>query len=284
MFGLKFPKYNVQCAFYVKHVLIWLELCLAYVLKYFGNLSFQSFHMRKIFLVMPVVLCYACSSAQINQAIKEVNKTIGTQQQPLSTAEVAEGLKEALVKGISTGSDLVSKMDGYFKNPEIKIPFPPEVKKVETKLRQIGMGSEVDKFILTLNRGAEDAAKEAKPIFITAIKSMTIQDAWAILKGENNAATNYLKRTTSALLRDKFKPVIKSSLEKVNATKYYTDLVNTYNRIPLVQKVNPNLDDYATDRAIEGLFIMIAKEEKNIRQDPLARTTELLKKVFGAQK
>jgi hypothetical protein len=174
-------------------------------------------------------------------------------------------------------------VDGYFKNPEIKIPFPPDVKKVETRIRQIGLGDEVDKFIMTLNRGAEDAAKEAKPIFITAIKSMTIQDAWGILKGEENAATQYLQRTTSSQLKEKFKPVIHNSLEKVNATKYYGDIVGTYNKIPLVEKVNPDLDDYATDKAIEGLFIMIAKEEKKIREDPVARTSALLKKVFGSQ-
>jgi hypothetical protein len=225
----------------------------------------------------------SCTSAQINQTLGEVDKAINTDQKP-TTAEVGEGLKEALIKGISKGSDLVSQMDGYFKNPEIKIPFPPEVKKVEDKLRQVGLGSEVDKFVMSLNRGAEDAAKEAKPIFISAIKQLTIQDAWAILKGEPDAATQFLKRTTTAQLKEKFKPVIQNSLNKVNATKYYGDLVNTYNKIPLVQKVNPNLDDYATDRAIEGLFVMIAKEEKNIRQDPLARTTELLKKVFAAQK
>lgn len=225
----------------------------------------------------------ACTSAQISQTLGDVNKTLGGSSQPLTTAEVADGLKEALIKGISTGSDLVSQFDGYFKNPEIKIPFPPEVKKVEDKLRQIGLGAEVDKFVMSLNRGAEDAAKEAKPIFITAIRAMTIQDAWSILKGENDAATQYLKRTTSSLLREKFKPVIQRSLNKVNATKYYGDIVTRYNQIPLVQKVNPDLDEYATDKAIEGLFIMIAKEEKNIRQNPVARTTELLKKVFGAQ-
>lgn len=230
-----------------------------------------------------VLVLTSCTSAQINQAIGDVNKTIGSEK-PLTTAEVAEGLKEALVKGVSTGSDLVSVTDGYFKNSEIKIPFPPEVKKVEDALRKIGLGSQVDNFVLTLNRGAEDAAKEAKPIFIAAIKSMTIQDAWAILKGEENAATEYLKKTTSGLLKEKFKPVIQNSLNKVNATRYYGELVTRYNQIPLVDKVNPDLDDYATDKAIEGLFVMIAKEEKNIRQDPVARTTELLKKVFGYNK
>lgn len=239
--------------------------------------------MARFWIGMTIFLC-ACTSAQINQTIGDVNKTLGNGTQPLSTAEVADGLREALIKGISTGSDLVSQVDGYFKNPEIKIPFPPEVKKVEDKLRQIGFGGEVDKFVMQLNRGAEDAAKEAKPIFITAIRSMTIQDAWAILRGDNDAATQYLKRTTSEQLKSKFKPVIQNSLNKVNATKYYSDIVTRYNQLPLVQKVNPSLDDYATDRAIEGLFLMIAKEEKNIRENPIARTTELLKKVFGAQR
>jgi hypothetical protein len=236
----------------------------------------------KRFILLITVILGACTSAQINQTLGDVNKTLGGSQ-PLTTAEVAEGLKEALIKGISNGSDIVSQLDGYFKNPEIKIPFPPEVKKVEDKLRQIGLGNEVDKFVMTLNRGAEDAAKEAKPIFITAIRSMTIQDAWSILKGEDNAATEYLKRTTSAQLKEKFGPVIQNSLNKVNATKYYGEIVTRYNQIPFVQKVNPDLNDYATDKAIEGLFLMIAKEEKNIRDNPVARTTELLKRVFGAQ-
>ena len=240
--------------------------------------------MRKIQWIL-VLLLTGCTTAQINQTIGEVNKAMGgTTEKPLTTAEVGEGLKEALINGISKGSDQVSQLDGYFKNPEIKIPFPPEVQKVEKTLRDIGLGSEVDKFVMTLNRGAEDAAKEAKPIFISAIKSMTIQDAWAILRGEDNAATEYLRKTTSAQLKEKFKPVIQNSLNKVNATKYYGDLVTRYNKIPMVEKVNPNLDDYATDKAVEGLFVMIAKEEKNIRKDPVARTTELLKRVFGAKK
>jgi hypothetical protein len=224
----------------------------------------------------------ACTTAQINQTLNEVNKVMATDK-PLTTAEVGEGLKEALVNGISKGSERVSQLDGYFKNPEIKIPFPPEAKKVEDKLRQIGMDKQVDEFIMTLNRGAENAAKEAKPIFISAIKQMTIEDAWGILKGNENAATNYLQRTTSAALKEKFKPVIQASLDKVNATKYYSDLVNTYNKIPFVEKVNPDLNEYATNLAMRGLFLQIEKEEKNIRKDPLARTSDLLKRVFGTQ-
>jgi len=186
-----------------------------------------------------------------------------------------------LNKGVTTVTANVSKADGYLKNLSIKIPFPPEVKNVEDKLRQLGMGSEVDKFVVALNRGAEDAAKKAQPIFSKAITSMTFQDAWNILKGSENAATEYLKRTTTNQLTQEFKPVIQSSLDKVNATKYYGDIINTYNKIPLVTKVNSDLNEYATQKAIDGLFYMIAKEEKLIREDPVSRTTELLKKVFS---
>jgi hypothetical protein len=243
----------------------------------------KKFLIGNVFLIC--MLGASCSSAQLGKALKEASKTLGgtSGSGSLTTEQVAEGLKEALVNGISKGSDMASALDGYFKNPKIKIPFPPDVKKVEDKLRQMGMGTQVDKFVLTLNRGAEDAAKEAKPIFVTAIKSMTIQDAWGILKGNETAATDYLKRVTSAQLREKFKPVIQSSLEKVNATKYYSDLVTTYNKVPLVQKVNPDLNEYATTKAMDGLFMLIADEEMKIRKDPVARTTELLKKVFGAQ-
>jgi hypothetical protein len=237
---------------------------------------------RLVMLMALVILSDSCATAQLDKMLNKAKKAIGSKS--LSTEEVAEGLKEALVKGTTTGTDLVSKVDGYFKNPEIKIPFPPDVQKVETRLRQMGMGNQVDKFVETLNRGAEDAAKEAKPIFITAVKSMTIQDAWSILQGQQDAATQYLQKTTSGQLKEKFKPVIQNSLDKVNATKYYSDLVTTYNKIPLVQKVNPDLNEYATDMAMKGLFIMIAKEEKNIRENPLARTSELLRKVFGNQK
>jgi hypothetical protein len=238
--------------------------------------------MKRIILTISVLLT-ACTSAQINQTMGEVNKAMG-KETPLTTAEVADGLKEALIKGTSTGSDQASQLDGYFKNPKIKIPLPPELQRIESKLRSIGLGDQVEKFVLTLNRGAEDAAKEAKPIFISAVKQMTVQDAWGILKGSDNAATEYLKRTTSAQLREKFKPVITNSLNKVSATKYYTDIVTTYNRIPLVEKVNPDLNDYATTKAMDGLFLLIAGEEKKIRENPLERTTELLKKVFGYKK
>lgn len=237
--------------------------------------------MKRILSILSLVLIFSCTSTQVNQTLGTINDALGGDE--LTKEQVASGLKEALIKGISVGSAQASRLDGYFKNPEIKIPFPPDVQRVEDKLRQIGLGDQVDKFVVTLNRGAEEAAKEAKPIFVNAIKSMTIQDAWAILKGDQTAATDYLRRTTGSQLKAKFLPVIQKALEKTNATKYYSDIVTTYNKVPFVEKVNPDLDDYATDRAIDGLFHLIAKEEQTIRKDPLARTTDLLKKVFAEQ-
>jgi len=237
----------------------------------------------KTFLVVGLLLLCSCTATQLTQAVNDANHVLGNEP-PLTSDQVAQGLKEALTQGISKGSDALSQVDGYFKNPEIKIPFPSDAKKVEDKLRAVGLGNDVDRFIMTLNRGAEDAAKQAKPIFVDAIKQMTIQDAWGILKGEADAATQYLSKTTTAQLQAQFKPVIQSSLDKVSATKYYADLVNTYNQIPFVEKVNPDLNSYATDLAIRGLFTTIAHEEKNIRANPTARTTDLLQKVFAAQK
>ena len=234
----------------------------------------------KTVYLIPLLLI-ACSSADLQRTIDLV-EGIKNKDKPLSASEVSSGLKSALIQGISKGSDQASKPDGYYKNAALKIPFPPEVQKVEKKLRGIGLGSQVDRFVRQLNRGAEKAASQAKPIFINAIKAMTIQDAFAILRGDQNAATNYLKRTTSAPLKSKFLPIISRSLDEVSATRYYGDIVTNYNKIPLVKKVNPDLNDYATNRAIDGLFVLVAREEANIRANPIARTTELLQKVFGS--
>jgi len=198
-----------------------------------------------------------------------------------SQEEAANAIKESLIKGASTGTETVSKPDGYFKSPEIKIPFPEEAKNVEKKLRSIGAGKKVDEAVLSINRAAEMAAKEAKPIFVTAIKQLTVRDAINIVKGEDDAATKYLDKTTNVILYEKFKPIIASALEKTNATKHWGNVITTYNKIPMVKKVNPDLEDYVTKKAIYGLFIMIAREEKKIRENPAARTTDLLKKVFG---
>lgn len=201
----------------------------------------------------------------------------------LTNSDIASGLKEALQVGISKGSDQASAVNGYFKNPLLKIAFPPEAQKVATTLRQLGLNQQVDQFELSLNRAAEDAAKKAKPVFIKAITSMSIQDAVGILQGQKDAATQYLRRSSGQQLVTEFTPIIDSTLKKNNATRYYSDLVNTYNKVPFVQKVNPNLTEYATNKAVDGLFILVAQEEAKIRENPAARVTELLKKVFSKQ-
>lgn len=227
-------------------------------------------------------LIVSSASAQIDNALKRVNTMIkSSTKSKLTTSEVVKGLKEALVKGAENSSRTASKMDGYFKNPELKIPFPPEVQKMEDKLRKMGFNKLVDDFVLSMNRGAEKAAKEAVPIFVNSITSMSIEDGWAILKGEDDAATRYLESTTGVLLRAKFKPIIEQSLEDVNATKYYSEMSNTYNKIPFVTPLETDLTKYVNNLAIDGLFILVAKEELAIRKDPVARTTEILKKVFG---
>jgi hypothetical protein len=214
----------------------------------------------------------ACSSQQIASLLSNA---------PLSPSEIASGLREALIQGVKKGLVSLMAQDGFFNNSLVRIPFPPETQKVADRLSQLGLQSEVNKFVRTLNAGASEACKEAEPIFVNAIKSMTIQDAMGILKGKEDEATQYLKRTTEESLVSLFKPVIKRNLDKVNATRLYGDLVSRYNQIPLVQKVNPDLDDYATRAAVDGVFKMIAQEEAKIRRDPVARTTELLKRVFA---
>jgi hypothetical protein len=230
-----------------------------------------------------IFLLFAILSFQFADAqfLKDAKKLFNTKGKGLTEKDAADGIKEALVNGTGQSVKVVSVMDGYWGNPEIKIPFPAEAQEMESKLRAIGMGKKVDEFNLSMNRAAEKAGSEAKPIFVAAIKGMTVKDAINIVKGADNAATIYLKNTTSPQLVEKFQPVIKTSLDDVNATKYWNDLITLYNKIPLVKKMNPNLADYVTRKAIDGLFIMIAKEELKIRKDPMARTSELLKRVFG---
>ena len=224
----------------------------------------------------------ACTSTQISSAIKSTSDYM-KEDQALSTNDVIAGLKEALVKGAEYSTASASKTDGYLKNLEIKIPFPPEIEKIETTLRNVGLNKPVDDFISSINRAAEQAANEAKPLFVSAITSMTIEDAWGILKGDNHAATAYLRKTTSSQLEVKFEPIIDNALNKVNATKYYEDMSTQYNRIPFVTKVETDLTKYVSQKAIDGLFVLVAKEEEKIRKDPLARTTELLQRVFADQ-
>ncbi len=251
--------------------------------------------MKKIILITAGMVFYTGVQAQsINSLLKKantyakqhgitvpnLNNGIGGQK-PLTNPEIVKGLKEALSQGTNKSTDKISKLDGFLKDAAIKILMPPEAKNAETKLRQIGLGALADKVILTINRAAEDAAIKAKPIFINAITGMSIQDGLSILKGNNTAATDYLKRTTSGQLTTAFKPVIKQSLDKVNATRYWSDFMTTYNKLPVVQKINPDLTGFVTQKAIDGIFLKISDEEKNIRQNPVARTTDILKRVFG---
>ncbi len=225
-------------------------------------------------LVAGTIVC----NAQYPISIKQV---LDPAKSGLTEKDAVAGIREALVKGTNESVDVVSKVNGYFGNPAIKIPFPQEAKDVETKLRAIGLGSQVDEVVASINRAAEDAAKSAAPVFVAAISGMSIADAINIVKGPNDAATRYLEKTTSPELRSKFSPIIKASLDKVDATRLWAEVIRQYNQIPFVKKQNPDLVAYATDKALAGLFVMVAKEEAKIRQNPAARSTELLKKVFG---
>ncbi|NIJ54242.1 DUF4197 domain-containing protein [Dyadobacter arcticus] len=236
---------------------------------------------QKILAIILFLTVYGtAATAQINLG-KVLDKVSGKNDTGLGESEIVQGLKEALNIGISNGSAEASKVDGFFKNELIKIAVPPEAQKVAETLRRMGLGAEVDRFTLSLNRAAEDAAKKSKPIFVKAITSMTVPDALGILKGQDDAATQYLKKTTNEDLFKTFFPVVDSTLNLNKATEYYKDLVSTYNQLPLGKKVNPNLKEYATQKTIDGLYTLIAQEEKKIREDPVARVNDLLKKVFS---
>ena len=218
--------------------------------------------------------------SDIFKKVTEKQSTTFTTGTP-SSLEIGQGIKEALQIGVSAGADRLSAKDGFLGNLAVKILMPPEAQKVEKTLRSLGLNSLCDNVILSLNRAAEDAAKEAKPIFISAIKQMTLADASNILLGNNDAATSYFKRVTTAQLLQKFSPIVTNSLSKVNASKYYSDLTTQYNRLPLVKPVSTDLTGYVTQKAIDGLFIEVAKEELKIRGNINSRSTTLLQKVFG---
>jgi hypothetical protein len=200
----------------------------------------------------------------------------------VSEAEAGAGIKEALGQGLVKAVLQLNREDGFFKDAFYKILMPPDAQKVVNTLRDIGLGNMVDKAILQINRGAEDAAGFAKPIFVDAIKSMTISDAIGLVRNGDTSATHFFRVKTTDKLIAAFLPVIKSSLDKLNATKYYSDVINTYNNFPTTfKKINPDLPGYVTVRATDALFDLVGKEEQNIRQNFAARTTELLRKVFG---
>ncbi len=234
--------------------------------------------MKKLALITILSSTLIFSSCDtLNQYSGVINQALGT---PSST-EMSLGLKQALELGTGYSTQRLSAKDGYLGNLAVKIFLPEEAKQAEKALRAIGLNSLVDNAITSLNRAAEDAAQEAKPIFVNAIKQMSFQDVTNILLGKQDAATLYFKRTTSNALAGKFRPIVSSSLNKVNATKYWGDLTTSYNRLPLVKPINTDLTGYVTDQAIDGLFIEIAKEELKIRENLGARSTSLLQKVFA---
>ena len=231
------------------------------------------------FLLCVLVLFSGIGKAQIIQNL--LNHITNSAGQNVTSDEVGKGIKEALSVGIKNAGAKANKVDGYYKNPLIKIPFPKEVSQVETKLKQMGMTKLVNDFILTINRSAESAAKEAAPIFVNAITQMSITDAIGLFKGGDNAATEFLKKTTTSQLYTAFFPHIKSALDRTDCTKYWTKITTNYNKIPLVTKVQTDLPKYTTNKALDGLFMLVAQEESKIRKDPASRVTELLRKVFG---
>lgn len=246
--------------------------------------------MKKIFIAISATSLLVCTNiATQAQTFKDLLGTIqkGTggntsSGNNLSNTQVVSGLKEALRIGANNAAGRLSVTDGFFRNAAVKILMPPEVQQVERTLRSVGMGSVVDKAILSMNRAAEDAAKQAAPIFVNAITSMSLQDGFSILNGGNNAATNFLKGRTTPALTTAFRPVINRSLDKVGATSMWNTVFSTYNRLPLVtKKVNPDLSGYVVEKALEGMFFSIAQEEMKIRTDPAAQVTSLLKQVFG---
>ncbi len=202
----------------------------------------------------------------------------------LTNDEVISGLKEALSVGIKNSVSLTSVVDGFLGNPTIRLPFPPDAIKVKEKALNLGLSGQVEKFETTLNRAAEEATKEAMPIFIDAIKNMSVQDGFAILKGGNGAATKFLKDQTISKLVIAFTPKVKEATSKVKLTEYWNPIITKYNALTMGEDLNPDLDAYITQKAIEGLFIMVAKEEDKIRLDPAARVSDLLSKVFGSLK
>jgi hypothetical protein len=232
--------------------------------------------MKKIGLLLSIVLISSC--AELQQVVNSL-----PQGSILSEADMASGLRQALDNGIDKQVSTLTLEDGFYRNELVKILLPDELQKVDKTLRDIGLASLADEGLKVLNRAAEDAVKEATPIFIDAVKGITFNDAKNILLGPDNAATNYLEGRTNTALYDKFNPVIKNSFQKVGADQIWANLINRYNSIPLTNNVNPDLTDYVTNEALKGVYTMIALEEKEIRTSISARTSDLLRRVFAYQ-
>lgn len=235
-------------------------------------------------LILLTLLIPTMGFAQDWQSIlNQVKDQLNGMNHGTNSIDIAAGLKEALNKGITKQVTKLTLTDGFYKNEMVKILLPDELKKVDKTLRKLGMGKLADDGIRSLNRAAEDAVKESTPIFVAAVKSMSFNDAKTILMGKEDAATGYLKTTTSTALYEKFSPKVQQSIGKVGADKIWASIINKYNKLPTVTKVNPDITDYVTNKAMDGVFKMISVEEKDIRTNLKARTSELLKKVFAMQ-
>ena len=244
--------------------------------------------MKNSILIIFLSTFFIVGCDTLNKVIDTTNNVLGSTESnsnPLSNEEVIAGLKEALTIGIQNGSGKASALDGFLKNEKIRLPFPPDAQKVKNKALQLGLDNKVQEFETTLNRAAEEAAKEAAPIFVKAIKEMTIADGFNILKGEDNAATSYLRNKTTNQLVTAFSPKVGAAIDKVNLTKYWEPLTKAYNSASFLtgaEEINTDLKSYITERAITGLFKLVEEEEMKIRKDPIARVTDVLKKVFGS--
>lgn len=241
--------------------------------------------MRRFFLVtllsISLFSCKTLDEKTVGQVASVLLNSGNTTSGTPTDLEVSSALKESLASGVITAVSGLSSKDGFLGNQALKILFPPEAKAVESKLRSIGMGSLCDSFITSLNRAAENASSKAKPIFINSVKNMSFSDATKILLGPDGSATNYLMDSTSAEIKQAYLPVISSSLDKVDATKSWAKITSIYNKIPLVKKVNPNLQDYVTDKSMSAMFGEIKVQENMIRKSPADRTSAILKKVFS---
>lgn len=234
-----------------------------------------------------IVVALGLSSCDVVQEAATILTTDSnsSSSNALTNDEVIRGLKEALSIGINNATGLTSKTDGFLKNTEISIPWPEDALKVKQKAEEWGLSGQVEKVVTTLNRAAEEASKEAAPIFLNAIRNMSISDGFSILKGGDGAATKFLKDKTTAELKKAFAPKVNEAIEKVELTKYWNPVITRYNQSTILtgaEQINPDLDDYVLTKAIDGLFKMVEKEENKIRKDPMARVTDILQKVFGS--
>ncbi|MBK6541363.1 MAG: DUF4197 domain-containing protein [Flavobacteriales bacterium] len=239
---------------------------------------------KTVFSLIVAFVCTSCSSQNLQGVLNQANQVLNSGGTGLSNDEVISGLKQALEVGAQKSVDFAGKDGGFWNDARIKIPFPPEAEKVKTTLTGIGMTKQVEDFERTMNKAAETAVKEAVPVFVDAIKGMSVQDGFAILKGEENAATTFLRQRTGDVLSGKFRPIVEKATDQVALTSYWTPLANGYNSAAMFtggKAVDPDLNAYVTAKAIDGLFTLIAEQEMKIRKDPLARTTDLLKRVFG---